>query len=67
MFKGGKPILDNAKGVIIEINDEFKVQSRDADFYLREAVFSLKEKSYASYFDSAGSARSHTYNQIWIK
>lgn len=66
ILKGGKPVLLNAKGILIEINDKFTVQADDASLYLREAGFTFKEKRHADYFDSdTGSAR-HTFNQIWV-
>ena len=67
ILKGGKPILDNAKGVIIEINDEFKIQFEDASAYLRDAGFELKEKLHAAAYDLQESPARNTYNQIWVK
>ena len=67
ILKGGKPILDKAKGIIIEINDGFEIQSEDACAYLRDAGFELKEKLHAATYDSAESSARDTYNQIWIK
>ncbi|MDO8652920.1 MAG: FkbM family methyltransferase [Undibacterium sp.] len=67
ILKGGGRVLQNAKGVLIEINDKFKAQADDASRYLNAAGFVLKEKRHAEYFDSQGGSGSHTYNQIWIK
>jgi FkbM family methyltransferase len=67
ILKGGKPILDKAKGIIIEINDGFKIQSEDASTYLHDAGFELKEKLHAATYDSAESAARYSYNQIWVK
>jgi len=67
ILSGGKCVLNNAKAIIIEINDHFDVQSKESDFYLREAGFQLQEKLHASYFDSVDSAARYTFNQIWTK
>lgn len=67
ILKGGKRVLSKAKGMLIEINDKFTVQAKDADTYLREAGFALKEKKHADYFDSYEGAAKHTFNQIWVK
>jgi FkbM family methyltransferase len=67
ILKGGKPILDKAKGIIIEINDGFEIQSEDACTYLRDAGFELKEKLHAATYDSVESSARDTYNQIWVK
>jgi FkbM family methyltransferase len=67
ILKGGMPILSKAQGVIIEINDQFAAQAREADLYLQQAGFSLKEKRHADYFDTVTTAARYTYNQIWIK
>lgn len=67
ILKGGKSILQNTVGVIIEINDKFDTQSRAADLYLREAGFELKEKRHAEEYNNVNSPAKDTYNQIWIK
>lgn len=67
ILKGGIPILSKTQGVIIEINDQFASQAREADLYLQQAGFSLKEKRHADYFDTVTTAARYTYNQIWVK
>ena len=67
ILKGGSNVLKCAKGVLIEINDNFQEQVDRASHYLKEAGFSLKEKRHADYFDNVSSAAKYTYNQIWIK
>ena len=67
ILKGGMLVLEKTKGVLIEINDEFKVQAEEARNYLVEAGFTLKEKRHADYFNTVTSAAAHTYNQIWVK
>lgn len=65
ILKGGLPVLSNVKGVLIEINDKFTTQASDANAYLQQAGFSLKEKKHAAVFDT-GTAQ-YTFNQIWVK
>lgn len=67
ILKGGKPVLLKAKGILIEINDKFATQSDEANRYLEEAGFVLKEKRHADYFDSQDDDSRHIYNQIWEK
>lgn len=67
ILKGGIPVLRNAKGILIEINDNFAAQANDASNYLLEAGFSLKEKRHADCFDLVASAARHTFNQIWVR
>lgn len=68
ILKGGLDVLSGVDGVLIEINDHFTEQARDANAYLIEAGLILKEKRHADYFDSDvfGSGQ-HTFNQIWIR
>ena len=67
ILKGGIPVLSKTKSVLIEINDKFNTQAQEADLYLREAGFALKEKRHADYFDTYTTTAKHTYNQIWVK
>ncbi len=65
ILKGGAPILSKTKSILIEINDKFTTQANDANMYLQEAGFSLKEKRHAGVFDT-GMAQ-YTFNQIWVR
>ena len=67
ILKGGRPILREVKGILIEINDKFLTQANDGSMYLQEAGFSLKEKRHADYFDFYTGPGKHTFNQIWVK
>lgn len=67
ILKGGMPVLSKMKGVLIEINDKFTTQANDANTYLQQAGFSLKEKRHAEYFDLQPGSGKDTYNQIWVK
>ena len=65
ILKGGVPVLQRAKSVLVEINDRFAFHADSASQYLREAGLSLKEKKHAEYFDSGPGAARYTFNQIW--
>jgi FkbM family methyltransferase len=67
ILRGAMPVLAKAKGVLIEINDQFATQANDARRCLVDAGFSLKEKRHAAYFDDDASAARHTFNQIWAR
>lgn len=63
ILKGGAPILQNVKSVLIEINEEFEKQTVDSARYLRQAGLVLKEKRHADMFEN--SIFKNSYNQIW--
>lgn len=65
ILKGGGGVLAAAKGVLIEINDEFAAQAGGAGESLRSAGFTLKEKKQADVRLTGGA--SGTFNQIWVK
>ena len=66
ILAGGLPVLKSAKSILIEINDNFDAQAKEAKSILEEADFSLKEKRHADFFDHVETAAKHTYNQIWL-
>jgi FkbM family methyltransferase len=65
ILKGGMPILQGARSVLIEINDKFTAQADCAALYLQQAGFVLKEKTHADICHTGGAE--HTFNQIWTK
>ncbi len=67
ILKGGMDVLRKAREVLIEINDQFDEQANDANKYLLEAGFVLKEKRHAEYFDQQSGSGKHTFNQIWVR
>lgn len=67
ILKGGAPILRKAKGVLVELNDQFIEQVSEASGYLRAAGMSLREKRHAACFDAATDSAKHTFNQIWTR
>ncbi len=65
ILQGGCHVLKKARGILIEINDQFADQARESDRLLREAGFTLKEKRHAEVFNT-GMAQ-YTFNQIWVR
>ncbi len=62
---GGKDILKCVKSILVEINDDFKLQAKDSERYLKEAGLTLKEKR--RWVESESSPFEGTYNQIWYR
>ncbi len=60
ILKGGRQVLKNVKGVIVEINEDFEKQKTDASRFLLEAGLKLIDKKHAEMF-----SQSVCYNQIW--
>jgi len=63
ILKGGEKILKSIKGILIEINDDFDLQSSQAAGLLEKAGLKLKEKRQADIFENT--IHSNSYNQIW--
>jgi len=63
ILKGGSTVLQNLKGILIEIDEDFRKQSVESTRYLHEAGLVLKEKRQSDMF--TGSAYMTVYNQIW--
>lgn len=63
----GGDVLRGAKGILVEINDNFREQADLACQYLLDAGFKLFDKRHASEFDDSESSASTTFNQIWIR
>lgn len=62
ILKGGRQVLKNVKGVIVEINEDFEKQKTDSSLFLLEAGLKLIDKKHAEMF-----SQSVCYNQIWGK
>jgi FkbM family methyltransferase len=63
ILKGGGVVLQNVKGVIVEINEDFAKQTREAAFYLSQAGLVLRDKRHAQLFETT--SFKNCYNQIW--
>jgi FkbM family methyltransferase len=65
ILKGGSTLLQNIKGILIEIDEGFEQQSVDSTQRLRNAGLELKEKRQSDMFKD--SAYTTVYNQIWYR
>ena len=65
ILKGGRHVLSNVKGVLIEIDEGFEVQVEDTRRYLSEAGLVLKEKRQSEMFKDG--PYKNIYNQIWYR
>jgi FkbM family methyltransferase len=65
ILKGGRNVLSNVKGVLIEIDEDFEVQVEDTRRYLSEAGLVLKEKRQSEMFKDG--PYKNIYNQIWYR
>lgn len=61
ILKGSEKVINNAKSVLIEINDDFKEQKIDSEKYLKNAGFKCFKKILSE------SSKHKIFNQIWIK
>ena len=62
ILSGGAPVLKNAKGVLIEIDEKFEAQFVDSERYLSDAGLVLREKRHAEMFNDTV-----CFNQIWVR
>ena len=67
ILAGGKTILKNIKSILVEINDNFDVQSKKSKYYLENAGLVLEKKLHSEMFDNSPFGFSNTYNQIWVR
>ena len=61
ILKGSEKVINNAKSVLIEINDDFKEQKIESEKYLKNAGFKCFKKILSE------SSKHKIFNQIWIK
>jgi FkbM family methyltransferase len=67
ILKGGTNTLGEISGILIEINDDFKDQSKESKEILEDMGLVLVEKRHGVKFDDKNSRFHHTYNQIWTR
>ena len=63
LLKGAGSIVKNIKGILIEIDENFKKQSVESTRFLSEAGLVFKEKRQSDYV--LNSPHKNVYNQIW--
>jgi len=67
ILEGGINIVSEIKGMLIEINDDFKDQSDRAKSILEEAGLVFEKKLHGKIFDQSATSFANTYNQIWMR
>jgi ligand-binding sensor domain-containing protein len=67
ILKGGKQILENVKGILIELNDNFIEQASECSSLLKKAGLKLAEKKHSALLDELNSDINNCYNQIWVR
>jgi len=67
ILEGGENILKTIRGILIEINDDFKKQATKAKMYLEDAGLVLDKKLHGKIIEESTAGFANTYNQIWIR
>jgi len=67
ILKGGQSVLGRVKGILIEVNDDFRDQSEQCQRLLGEAGLMMKEKRHSKIIENSMSVFKHCYNQIWVR
>lgn len=67
ILKGGKNVLNQVKGVLIEVNDDFHAQANECKDLLANAGLVLKEKRHSEMIANNSYGFENSYNQIWIR
>ncbi len=61
ILKGSDKVINNARSILIEINDDFKEQKQMSEKYLKKAGFRCLQKSCSEF------SQNRIHNQIWTK
>jgi FkbM family methyltransferase len=67
ILKAGGAVLRAVKGVIIEINDDFREQSEQSRELLSAAGLKFVAKRHSDYMEASTGGFRNTYNQIWAR
>lgn len=66
ILEGAQDVLKEVASVLVEVNDDFRMQSERVSKLLKNLGLVMKEKTHAPMFDD--NARfGNTYNQIWVR
>ena len=66
ILKSKPRVLQNGKGVLIEITDDLHEQADQCQSLLTEMSLVLKEKRHSAGIATSTSGFQNTYNQIWV-
>lgn len=67
ILNGGREVLRNVKGVLIEVNDAFQRQASECRSVLSESGLVLKDKRQSEMTSSSTMGFQNSFNQIWIR
>jgi FkbM family methyltransferase len=67
ILKGGAHMLSKVKGILIEVNDDFKEQAEQCAFLLNQSGLVLKDKRNSEMIASSTTGFSNCFNQIWAR
>jgi FkbM family methyltransferase len=65
ILQGGPGVLSRARSVLVEINENFELQTNESRRLLAEAGLTFREKRHSDMF--AGTQYENCYNQIWVR
>lgn len=66
ILQGGNKVLKQVKGILVEVNEDYKEQNINVTKYLIEAGLELKEKRHSDIFEN-DTEFGNSYNQIWFR
>lgn len=67
ILNGGPVVLQNIKGILIEVNDAFQEQASLCQLLLTNAGLVLKEKRLSDMVSESTVGFQNAYNQIWVR
>jgi len=67
ILKGGAAVLRGVRGVLIEVNDNFREQAEQCSGLLSAAGLTLKEKRHSDLIASSATGFDQSFNQIWVR
>lgn len=67
ILKGGTAVLQSVKGILIEVNNDFREQAVQCRKLLSEAGLVLKGERHSEMIASSTAGFQNCYNQIWIR
>lgn len=67
ILKGGRGVLGDIKGILIEVNDDFKEQAEGVKSLLTAAGLVIMEKRHSETVANSNVSFTHSYNQIWVR
>ena len=65
--KNATNVLQNAKEILIEVNDNFHDQAENIRNILNDLGFKMIKKLHSEYIENNDEGFENTYNQIWTK